>query len=194
MNKVTVFAAAALALANIWADGAYELVNDKNGYSYIQINENVDSFTFTSDFKSIGNSGKVGFFIYPNGLEGQALKDYIASVKTDDAQFGKKIDGGKVDLGALSAGDRVGFYLERNNGDIARDWSFVSKGGTTYISFEKNGNGKDEWMSVGDISAIGSGNKGEAPMGQPLPGALAVLALGGIGAGIAKLRSGKKTA
>lgn len=32
-------------------------------------------------------------------------------------KFAKKIDHGLVDLGSLSTGDRVGFYLERNNGD-----------------------------------------------------------------------------
>ncbi|MCQ2390316.1 MAG: hypothetical protein MJ240_02730 [Kiritimatiellae bacterium] len=193
MNKAILVAAAALTLMAAKAEDAYALVNDAKGYSYIQINEDLDSFKFTSDFKSIGNSGKVGFFVYPEGLEGDALKKYINEAADDNAMFGKQINHGEVDLGALKAGDRVGFYLDRNNGRLVRDWSFETKHGTTYIAFDKNGGGKDEWMPINNVTttAAGSGS-GDAPAGQPLPGALAMLALGGLGAGVAKLRGKKK--
>ena len=195
MNKAVLVAAAALTLMAAKAKDAYTLVNDAKGYSYIQINEDLDSFTFTSDFKSIGNSGKVGFFVYPEGLEGKDLKKYIATAADDNAMFGKKINGGEVDLGALKAGDRVGFYLDRNNGSLVRDWSFVTTlFGKTYIVFDKNcWFGFDEWMSINNVktTAAGSGS-GDAPAGQPLPGALAMLALGGLGTGVAKLRGKKK--
>lgn len=191
-NKILSVLLSGLAAFGAQADEAFTLVNDKQGYSYIQINENVSDFSFFSDFKSIGNSGKVGFFVYPAELSGQALKDYIAKFPADDAQFGKKVDGGRVDLGALSAGDRVGFYLERNNGDLVRGWDFqTDHKGVTYIAFDKNGGtGKDEWMSIGDIST-GSG-QGDTPTGQPLPGALVMLALGGAGLGVFKFKKAKK--
>ena len=165
------------------AADAYSFVNDPNGYSYIQINEDLDSFAFKSTFKSIGNSGKVGFFVYPDGLEGQELKDYIAKNPADNAQFKKGINDGLVDLGALKAGDRVGFYLHRNNGDLIRLWDFQEKHGTTYIAFDKNGGkGKDEWMDIGDVTAKAA-EVGPGTAGAPLPGALAILLLGGLGAG-----------
>ena len=176
------------ALFGAQAEEAYTLVNDAQGYSYIQINQDVSSFSFTSDFKSIGNSGKVGFFVYPAGLEGQALKDYIASIPADDAKFAKSINHGLVDLGALSAGDRIGFYLDRNNGDLVRGWDFQTKHDVTYIAFDKNGGkGKDEWMSIGDITTSTT-----TTSGQPLPGALVMLALGGAGLGLFKCKKGKK--
>lgn len=160
-----------------FAQNPYELVNDTKGYSYIKINEDVGSFTFKSDFKSIGNSGKVGFFVYPNDLEGDALKKYINEAADDNAMFGKKINDGEVDLGALKAGDRVGFYLNRNNGILVRDWNFETRNGTTYIAFDKNdGKGKDEWMPISDIKTMPANN----PNGQPLPGTTLMFIVAGI--------------
>ena len=44
---------------------AFEFVNDGNyGYSYVQINQNLDSFSFTPDWHSLGNAGKVGYVVY----------------------------------------------------------------------------------------------------------------------------------
>ena len=45
------------------ADEAYTLVTKENGSSYIQINQDLDSFSFHSDFKSIDNSGTVGYVV-----------------------------------------------------------------------------------------------------------------------------------
>ena len=190
--KKMLLGALVLAATVVSAGEAYSFVNDANGYSYIQINEDLDSFAFHSDFKSIGNSGKVGYFVYPEGLEGQALKDYINNAADDNAIFKKKINDGLVDLGALKAGDRVGFYLDRNNGDLVRLWDFQEKNGTTYIAFDKNGGtGKDEWMSIGDVTTKAAENT-PGTAGAPLPGALAILLLGGLGAGGMKLRARSK--
>ena len=195
MNKIIAMLASGLAICGAKADDAYALVNDAQGYSYIQINQDLDSFSFVSDFKSIGGGGTVGFFLYPEGLEGQKLKDYIANYDQFDKEFGKNLTGGRVDLGALKAGDRVGFYENKNGHGIVRGWDFQTKHDVTYIAFDKNGGkGKDEWMSIEDITANvtggGSGNGG-APSGQPLPGALVMLALGGAGLGTLKLKKSK---
>ena len=194
---LTVLLTGSVAVFSAQADEAYSLVNDAQGYSYIQINQDVSSFTFVSDFKSIGNGGTVGFFVYPKDLEGQALKDYIANFDANDAKFSKKVNGGLVDLGALSAGDRVGFYEDKNGHGIVRGWDFQTKHDVTYIAFDKNdGTGKDEWMSIGNITvetgSHGGNKQGGTPSGQPLPGALVMLALGGPGLGALKLRKSKK--
>ena len=66
---VALFAAVSMVSAVRADDQApYELVNDPQGYSYIQINQDLDSFTFDSDFKSILKSAKIGFFTYPAGI------------------------------------------------------------------------------------------------------------------------------
>ena len=169
-------------------DAAYTLVNKPNGYSFIQINQDLDSFSFTSDFKSISNSGKVGYVVYGKDLSDGELGDYLKA-NSGNAEFAKKLNDGLVDLGALKAGDRVGFYLERNNGSTVYSTEFVEKHGTTYLEFEKNGSGKDEWMPIGNVKAVG-----HVPSGAPLPGLLAMLLVGGAGAGSMKLikRRGKK--
>ncbi len=166
------------------ADEAYTLVTKENGSSYIQINQDLDSFSFHSDFKSIGNSGKVGYVVYSQDLTDDQLGDYLRA-HAGNAEFGKKIDHGLVDLGSLSAGDRVGFFLERNNGDTIYTTAFATKHGTDYLDFTKNGTGssKDEWMSISNVKAVG-----HVTAGGPLPGVLAVLLIGGLGAGSMKLR------
>lgn len=179
MGKVAVGAVAAtLAVFGAIADdGAYTLVTKENGSSYIQINQDLDAFSFKSDFKSIGNSGKVGYVKYSQDLSDGELSDYLKS-HAGSAEFAKKINGGLVDIGAVSAGDRIGFFLERNNGDTIYESYFVAKHGKDYLEFDKNGGtGKDEWMSIEGVSAVG-----HVTSGGPLPGALAVFLVGGLGA------------
>lgn len=186
MNKLITVIMLGLSFTSFCDDKPYELVNDNNGYSYIQINDNLDSFSFKSDFKSIGNSGSVGYFVYPHGLTGDALKEYIAKFDNIDPKFSKKTNDGLVEIKNLSAGDRIGFYLSRKNGDLIRIWNFETHNDITYIAFDKNGGGKDEWMSVGKIET-------HTPSGQPLPGMLPMLllGLGGIGYGIGAKRKRK---
>lgn len=185
IRKVLCAVAASLAAVFCIAadEGAYTLVTKENGYSYIQINQDLAAFSFTSDFKSIGNSGKVGYVKYSQGLTDDQLAEYIKT-HADDAEFGKKIDGGQVELGALSAGDRVGFYLQRNNGVTVYETAFVVRHGEDYLAFEKNGgSGNGAAMSISNMKTTSA-----PPSGQPLPGLLAVLLVGGIGAGAFKLR------
>lgn len=175
-----------------YAAEQFSLVNDDRGYSYLLINSDMEDFSFKSDFKSIGNSGKVGVFKYTAGLEGQELIDYIASYDASNAQFSKHVDDGTVMIGDVKAGDRIGFYLDRNNGDLIRSWDFQYKHGQAYIAFDKNGGGKDEWMSVRDYSWVVPPPRPN-PSGAPLPGSMAVLAVSGIAALATKLKKQKST-
>lgn len=165
----------ALAATGVRAADAFTLVNDPNGYSYLKINSEMDAFAFSSDFKSIGNSGAVGFFKYPAGLEGVALKAYVNDYNSINAQFRKNLNGGQVALGDVKEGDRIGFYLQRNNGNLLKNWTFVSDKGTSYIAFlSGSGKGKDQRMSFGSVTYAAP----EAA-GAPLPGSLAVVLVGG---------------
>lgn len=188
MKKTIMFTLmlAALSPLCLFALEPVEYVNDDMGYSYLKINQDLNDFSFKSDFKSVGNSGKVGVFKYTAGLEGQALKDYIAQYDANDARFSKHENNGMVSLGDVKAGDRYGFYLLRNNNDIVRVWDFQYKHGDLYIAFDKNGDhGQDEWIRVGEVNY-------NNPSGAPLPGAIPVLIVGAVGAMIANRK--KKTA
>ena len=189
MKKVLIAALIGFATFCLFGKDAFEFVNDNDGYSYIQINEDLDAFSFKSDFKSIGNSGMVGYVVYAEGLENEQRAEYIRA-NAGNAQFGKKVNGGIVDLGALKAGDRVGFYLERNNGDIVYKTLFTEKHGVDYLEFSKNGvgQGKDEWMSINNVHATSASTP---PSGAPLPGILAVILVGGLGSGAVFMKKRK---
>lgn len=188
------FAAVAAAIMTVFASfGAseYEFVTRDNGSSYIKINQNLESFSFKSDFKSIGNSGRVGYVVYPNDLSESDYGSYMAYIteNASNPQFGKSLSDGNVKLGSLKSGTRVGFYLLRNNGNVVTATAFVEKNGTQYLEFDKNGgSGKDEWMSIEGVSAVPE----SVPTGAPLPGALAALLVGGVGAFAARRRRASK--
>ncbi len=190
MKKTACFAALALAASIAPAEDAFTFVNDGDyGYSYIQINQDLASFKFKSDWHSLGNAGRVGYVVYPTDLKQDQLADYMEA-NANNPQFRKSANGGVVDLGELKAGDRVGFYEVRPNGGTYTQTAFKEWKDHVWLAFDKNGgNGKDEWMSITDIAAQAASNT-SAPSGAPLPGALAALLVGGIGAGA--LKFGKK--
>ena len=51
--KKTILAAIIAASGILNASDAFEFVNSADGYSYIQINESIESFTFKSDWHSL---------------------------------------------------------------------------------------------------------------------------------------------
>ena len=217
MKKIACSLALALAASVAVAEEAFTFVNDGDyGYSYIQINQDLDSFSFKSDWHSLGAAGKVGYVVYTADMSADDMAAYMEA-NANNPEFGKKINGGVVDLGALKEGDRVGFYEVRPNGSTYTQSAFKEWKDQLWLAFDKNGgHGKDEWMTIEDISAQvpggggtgggGNGNGGNggggnggggnggggtsAPSGAPLPGALAVLLVGGVGAGAFKF--GKK--
>ncbi len=136
----------------------------ENGY--IQINQDIASFTFVTDFGSIGNAGSLGFYTYTdNPIEA-----------TDGGVAFRKSNGMEIDLGKLEEGEKVGFYLTRNNGDVLRDFYFTQEGENLYLKFTKNGGGGDETFLIARITYLSG--EGNPTSGQPLPGILAALLMG----------------
>ena len=205
MKKIACSMALALAASVAVADDAFTFVNDGDyGYSYIQINQDLDSFSFKSDWHSLGNAGQVGYVVYTSDMSASDMAAYMEA-NANNPEFRKSVNGGVLDLGSLKAGDRVGFYEVRPNGGTYTQSAFKEWHGKTWLAFDKNGgNGKDEWMTIEDISAQpagggegggsggGSGGGTGTPSGAPLPGALAVMLVGGFGAGAFKFGKKKK--
>ena len=191
MRKLAYSFAFVIAAMAAVAEDAFTFVNDGDyGYSYIQINKDLDSFSFKSDWHSLGNAGRVGYVVYASDMSAADRAAYMEA-NANNPQFRKSVNGGVVDLGALKAGDRVGFYEERPNGGVYTQSAFKDWKDQKWLAFDKNGgNGKDEWMTIADISAKEAGGGVAAPSGAPLPGVLAVMLVGGVGAGA--LKFGKK--
>ena len=161
----------------VYAGNAFEFVNSADGYSYIQINDNLESFTFTPDWHSLGNAGRVGYVVYTSDMSAEERAAYIEA-NANNPQFGKKINNGIVSIGSLNAGDKVGFYEVRPNGSVYTHTSFEDWKVEKWLAFDKNGgHGKDERMSISGIKTSSA-----APNGAPLPGTLAMLLVGGVGA------------
>lgn len=172
---LTLFAAAVFSLK---AAEQYD-INFGNGVKNgsISINGSLDSFSMTTDFGSVGGSGAIGYYTYT---------DDINNYQLGDQTFTKK--DGAITIDNLAEGQNIGFYLVKKNGQIYSDFYFgVDKHGL-YMDFEKNyGNGKDERIYISSIEAVNS----KKPTGQPLPGALMTLAVGGAAAWIARKRGFK---
>lgn len=194
----------------VHANDAFTFINDGDyGYSYVQINQDLDSFSFTPDWHSLGNAGKVGYVVYTADMNESERASYMEA-NANNPQFQKSVNGGLVEIKDLKVGNKVGFYETRPNGSVYTQSAFKDWKDQTWLAFDKNGgSGKDEWMSLGDISTTehgsgtgsgtssgtGGGTSGGtdipgAPTGAPLPGAVAVLIVGIVGAGAVKF--GKK--
>lgn len=168
MKKAWLSVLAAILCVPVWAAHQYELNFGGRGENgSISVLENLESLSLQVSFKSAGGAG-LGYYTY---------RDEPSKNTPGDRLFGKQ-DGGTIDLGPFAAGDNIGFFLKRKNGSIVSDFSFLEKDGVLYLTFDKNGgSGGDEFVQIGSITATPSA---PAPSGQPLPGVVAALAVGGM--------------
>ena len=227
MKKLLITALALTVSLGLFAsETLWSLVRPEGGFHYISIDQNLDAFSFdVLKYENCGLAGHAGYFVYTDGMSGEALDNYI---KENGVLIGKNQT--TVDVGALNEGDKVGFYKTETT-TVGHGWNQHQEttidtgyiigtkvvqhstdwfGHTTetildegtfvdYISGNTYQTGDGGWMKI-DISATpassgsggdgGSGGGTGVPNGAPLPGALAVLLVGGVGAGAWKV--GKK--
>lgn len=161
-------AVASFAAVQYEADGLFQFnYGDLAGGSSILILADLESLTLSTDYGSVGNSAKVGYIVYD--------ADGTVAARSE-AQFHKQLaPSNDIVLANLSAGQSIGFFLERNNGDVIGDFVFAEVAGHVALQFAKNGklSGNSETLVFLGVSAI------EAPQGQPLPGVLVTLLVGG---------------
>ena len=179
MKKAWLSVLAAILCVPVWAAHQYELNFGGRGENgSISVLENLESLSLQVSFKSAGGAG-LGYYTY---------RDEPSKNAPGDRLFGKQ-DGGTIDLGPFAAGDNIGFFLKRKNGSIVSDFSFLEKDGVLYLTFDKNGgSGGDEFVQIGSITATPSA---PAPSGQPLPGVVAALAVGGMAVAAGRWRRRK---
>lgn len=141
----------------------------------LKILENLSSLTLRTNFGSVGNSGAIGYYVYTTD-PAQAIVGAATFRKHD----------GAISLPELNAGDKVGFFLVRNNGMVVRRFNFIASGDSYFLIFHKNAGGQDERMFFSSIAAEGAATSS----GQPLPGLLITIALGVLVLFVIGMRSG----
>ena len=254
MKKIHACAAVVATLGAFADDDVFSFVNDASGFSYILINQNVDSFKLDIGKYGEANAqdnrggqwgeGHFKYYTYEGNVQKTTTqsgswhhpqttttyKDSATGATIQPTTIAKGTE--SIDLGSLSAGTKVGFSFDDRGSD---EWAFkftesgmYQNGGSTYYTYNAaegemlvnfnqtayptvlrcndgpgggqggpGGNGGqgvqggssdwDDWMA---ISASATAATPAAPSGAPLPGALAVLLVGGVGAGA--LKAGKR--
>lgn len=135
-----------------------------SGNNSIQILANIEKLTLSTDYGSVGNSGKIGYIVYnaDNTIAYQS-----------EALFYKQLQpSNDIVISNLLAGQHVGFFLERNNGKLEENFVLYEHDGNVFMQFAKNGklSGNSEAFMISSVQA--------APQGQPLPGTLITLLIG----------------
>lgn len=162
------FATASFAAVQYEADGPFKFnYGDLAGGSSILILADLESLTLSTDYGSVGNSAKVGYIVYD--------ADGTVAARSEALFYKQLAPSNDIVLANLSAGQTIGFYLERNNGDVVGDFVLAEVDGYVALQFAKNGkfSGNSETFVFLGVSAI------EPPQGQPLPGGLLTLLVGG---------------
>ena len=214
MKKLLTTALAATVSLGLFAEGEqlWSLVRPEGGFHYISIDQNLDAFSFdVLKYENASLNGHAGYFVYTDEMSGKELENYI---KENGVAIEKNQT--TVDVGALNEGDKVGFYKWDTTGCFGNQHTTIDTGyiiGTKvvsrstdmwghttetildegtfvdYISGDTYQSGNGGWMKI-EISAsaaAGGGSGGSEPAnGAPLPGALAVMLVGGIGSLCAK--------
>ena len=184
------------------ANDLYSLIRPEDGYHYISIDQNLESFSFdVLKYENASLNGHTGYFVYSEDMTGKTLENYIKENGVDIAK-----NQTTVDVGSLDAGDKIGFYKWELSGHgwnqkrtidtgyiigtkiVSRstDWhgnvtETILDEGTfvDYISGSSYQSGNGGWMKI-EITAIPA--SGNSTSGAPLPGALAIMFVGGISA------------
>ncbi len=206
MKKLLTTVLAATVSLGLFAEGEqlWSLVRPQGGFHYISIDQNLDAFSFdVLKYENSSLNGHTGYFVYTDDMSGKELEAYIKENGVDIAK-----NQTTVDVGALNEGDKVGFYKwdtsycygrKIDTGYIigtkvvshSTDWwghttETILDEGTfvDYISGSTYQTGAGGWMKIEIAASASSGETGggsEPANGAPLPGALAVMLVGGIG-------------
>lgn len=206
MKKILTTILAVTISLSLFAEGEqlWSLDRPQGGFHYISIDQNLDAFSFDIlKYENCGLNGHAGYFVYTDRLSDKELENYI---KENGVTIAKNQE--TVNVGSLNEGDKVGFYRTSgksiDTGYIigtkvvqhSTDWfghtteTILDEGiFVDYISGSTYQTGDGGWMKI-DIAATpassSSGGGTGTPNGAPLPGTLAVMFVGGIGATILK--------
>lgn len=150
---------------------------------------------------AMSNSDNVTLTFYSNISNWDTLTVQATDANGNVTTNTVNITGSTVNIGSIRAGDDLKFYLTNNStvqGTANVNWSAWGSGWDTaantyeYLHFGAN-YGKWDNKSVVTQFKV-NGTPAPTPTGQPLPGALAALLIGGASAGAFAIRRKKTSA
>ena len=189
----------------------WSLVRPQGGFHYISIDQNLDAFSFdVLKYENSSLNGHTGYFVYTDDMSGNELEAYIKENGVDIAKNQTTVDVGALNEGdkvgfykwetttvgpcwnqtqlkTIDTGYIIGTKVVSHSTDwwghttetILDEGTFVD-----YISGSTYQTGAGGWMKIEIAASASSGETGggsEPANGAPLPGALAVMLVGGIG-------------
>ena len=194
----------------------WSLVRPQGGFHYISIDQNLDAFSFdVLKYENTALNGKTGYFVYTGDMSGNELEAYIKENGVGIAKNQTTVDVGALNEGdkvgfykldTTTVGPcwnqtqqttiDTGYIIGTKVVSTSTDWhghtteTILDEGiFVDYISGSSYQSGAGGWMKI-EIAAsasAGGGSGGSEPAnGAPLPGALAVMLVGGIGSLCAK--------
>ena len=181
IRKVFCAAVAAFAVAFTYAEPTRGSSGASNGSLYtvdsasgrIWINENLSAFSF--DMSGINAGESVQYVVYRH-------IESAGDLEAREPTTGSVALGGTTRFSELHEGDSIAFTLNSS----VESTAFLVSDSDYVVKFGEGGTGGGT-PTISNIKAS-RGSKSGAPSGQPLPGLLAVLLVGGAGAGALKLR------
>lgn len=171
MRKGLFAAVAALAVGFAFAEDGI-IVDDASGR--ISIGEGVSGISFDT---SGVRGGSVGYVVYPRIV---SAGDHLNVVPVQRGI----IVGNNTTISGLNEGDSVGFYYIDSAGETFNSDLLNHVGGATFGVVFSGGEVGGGALTISNIKI----KTKPGPSGMPLPGFLAILLVGGAGAGALKLR------
>lgn len=141
MTRGGMILAAAVAAGSVWGADLYTIVGGTDSaMGYIQINEDLSSFGFniTSAGSNIDSNGQFGYYTFTSDDRADRVDGGLVTAGP-----------GRVSLGDVAAGTKIGFYFAGGAAGSYYDYAFTPNGDGTYkVSFtesaaEQNGNGNN---------------------------------------------------
>ncbi len=194
MNKIICTLIIALSITTAFAAEQYDRLNPNQGAGIVLTGDASLTLTF------LDSTGKATNFssIFPSGynLFGYYLMDSKNNMTSWTALDLSNVVDGQLTLGDFSAGDRIAFWAANETGEYmdsmhrdpekgnSRDSAYVNNNGQNNVTITMGGINANGWGAV-DFGAVNDKTnyifqitEGKAS-GQPLPGVVAVIALGG---------------
>ncbi len=187
MKTLLIFLISLALCAGLFAAHQYEAIHQNQGVG-VHVNQSVELFLNTSSSKL--PEGITEFGYYKLDSKGDMIQGSSTSL-----DMSALLKNGSVSLGSFSGGDSIAFWMKTDKGSYLDSYYRDGKHGDRNAAYLGNNSKNNTNMVMGNLDlshgwspsqgfqdnalVFEVSNVGKGPSGQPLPGFLATLAIGG---------------